>query len=134
MEKTNRTVECGAPDLRNTCQEKLEKKKKILHTGLRPPFRFCVWATSCVKASTSTSGVETDELTEPSGMSSDLVATDSMAGSLLFCVELEGVSTIETIGLVFLSFFLFLLILPDFFLFFLIWERKQVRSSTKPEC
>ena len=109
--KNKQNVECGAPDSKSHRRQIVKKKKrgeqknekKFLRTGLRPPFRFCVWATSCVKASTSTSGVETDGLTEPSRMGSDLVATDSMAGSLLFSVDLEEASTMETSGLGFLS-------------------------------
>ena len=50
----------------------------LLHTGLRPPFRFCVWVTSGFKASISPSGVETEEQTETSRMGSGLV-TESMA-------------------------------------------------------
>lgn len=65
--------ECGAPDYCISC--------KMLRTGFRPPFRFCVWAASWVKGSTSGSGVDTVELIEPSGNGSDL-GTGSMTMSL----------------------------------------------------
>jgi hypothetical protein len=88
--------------------EKKKKKKKgneknkvvcqggIVHTGLRPPFRFWVWVVSWVKGSASASGVDTVELMEPSGKGSDLGTTGSMTVSL--CSGWEAVSTIETIG------------------------------------
>ena len=120
----------------NPMRNKEEQQKDILRTGLRPPFRFCVWVTSCVKASISASGVETDELTEPS-RSSGLVTTGSMAEKslfLCFLVEREA-STIETIGFFFFFFFfesfLFLFLFPglDYYLF---WWLEEI-IHTKPD-
>lgn len=68
----------------------------MLRTGFLPPFLFCVWATSGGRASTSASGVDTDEQIEPSRAGgSGLGTTGSMTSS--FWVELEA-STVETIG------------------------------------
>jgi hypothetical protein len=55
---------------------------KDLRTGFLPPFRFCVWATSCIGTSPSASGVDTDELVDPSGKGSDLGTTESVVVSL----------------------------------------------------
>jgi hypothetical protein len=63
-------------------QQKRVVKCKDLRTGFLPPFRFCVWATSCIGTSPSASGVDTDELVDPSGKGSDLGTTESVAVSL----------------------------------------------------
>jgi hypothetical protein len=53
-----------------------------LRTGFLPPFRFCVWATSCIGTSPSASGVDIDELIDPSGKGSGLGTTESVVVSL----------------------------------------------------
>lgn len=102
--------ECGAPD---SCIETMQSgfATRVLRTGLRPPFLFCVCVVSWVKGSASASGVDI-ELIEPSGTGSVLGRTASMTVS--FCSGWE-VSTIETIG----SFLFFSFLYPsDFFFFF----------------
>lgn len=53
------------------------------HTGFLPPLRFCLWAASCTTTSPSGSGVDTDELHEPSWLGSDFGITISMWESSL---------------------------------------------------
>lgn len=92
--------ECGAPD---SCIKSMQSGSatRVLRTGFRPPFLFCVCVVSWVKGSASASGVDTVELIEPSGTGSVLGRTVSM--TVAFCSSWE-VSTIETIGSFFFPF------------------------------